>query len=324
MENNFRKIKCSNMIRPIILGLLVGFMSCAKNSSSKLLYFEKDLIPEGIAIDPTSKKMFLNSLHKSKIVSCDLNGQNPKVFLESNQYGYLPGFGITIVQDTLYALGNTHEKQNNRSILLLLDVVSGNLIRRYSMASLKRTYLNDIVVGRKGHSFISESEGSSIYSINNKSQHFEVFFSDENIAHTNGITISDDGRFLYLATYASGLRVLDIATKKLINQPNDYKGIDGLKFYKNNLVAIVNTRKDSEKNGVFQFKLNQECSEIIASSKFVPLEDPSDIPTTFAIYDGYMYFVADSQMDLFDDTTNRITDSTKLEAYRLIRERIDN
>ena len=324
MENDFRKIKCPNFIRPIILGLLIGFMSCAKNPSSTLLYFEKDLIPEGIAIDPVSKKVFLNSLHKDKIVLCDLNGQNPEVFLESNQYGYLSGFGMTIVEDTLYALGNTHESQNNRSVLLLLDVVSGNLIRRYSLVSLKRTYLNDIAVDGKGRSFISDSESSHIYSINNKSQHLEVFFSDENIAHTNGITISDDGRFLYLATYHSGLRVLDIATKKLINQPNDYKGIDGLKFHNNSLIAIVNTRKDSEKNGVFQFKLNQECSEIIASSKLVPLKNPTDIPTTFAIYDGYMYFVADSQMDLFDDTTNQINDTTKLEAYQLIQRKIDD
>ena len=48
-------------------------------------------------------------------------------------------------------------------------------------------------------------------------------------------------------------------------------------------------------------------------------ENPTDIPTTFSIYNDNMFFVADSQMDLLDDLTNQIIDPSKLEDYRLIR-----
>lgn len=302
--------------------LFVLLASCSKQSSTIKLQFEKDLIPEGIAIDPVSEKVYLNSLFKNKIVRSNLDGSNPEIFIENNKFGYLPGFGMTIKGDTLFALGNSHDTPSNQSILLLLDIPSGQLVKRYVLKSLEKTYLNDIAVNSKGQFFISDSEGSSIYSSNGKTDHLEVFFSHKTIAHTNGIAISDDGRLLYLASLGSGLRVLDIATKKLINRPNDYKGIDGLKFYKNSLVAIVNARRDSEKNGIFQFKLIPEGSEIMSASKLMVFENPTDIPTTFSINNDEMFFVADSQMDLLDDITNQINDPTKLENYRLIREKL--
>ncbi|WP_437395927.1 SMP-30/gluconolactonase/LRE family protein [Flagellimonas lutimaris] len=319
MEDNFKKIMCPNIIKTICLGLLINFISCAKNPSSTLLYIEKDLIPEGIAIDPVSEKVFLNSLYKNKIVRFDLDGRHPQDFIQKNQFGYLPGFGMTVKRDTLYALGNSHTTPSNQSILLLLKVSTGELIKKYTLKSLGKTYLNDIAVDTNGKFFITDSESSDIYSQNRETGHLETFFSDENIAHSNGIAISPNGKFLYIASMESGLRVLDIASKKLINRPNKFKGIDGLKFYKKNLIAIVNARKEPEKNGVFQYKLNPKGSEIIGPSKLMAFESPTDIPTTFAIFDDHMYFVSDSQMDLLNDSANKIIDSTKLEAYRLIK-----
>lgn len=75
-----------------------------------VLGFEKDLIPEGITIDAQSKTIFLNSLKHSKIVACKLDGSKPTNFITNNKYGYLPGFGMTVKGDTLYALGNSSQK----------------------------------------------------------------------------------------------------------------------------------------------------------------------------------------------------------------------
>lgn len=307
----------------ISLILMVALLiSCEQSHSTTKLHFEKDLIPEGIAIDAVSEKLYINSLHKNKIVSSNLDGSDPKDFIQEGEFGYLPGFGMTIKGDTLFALGNSHGTPHNQSILLLLDISSGQLIKRYFLKSLEKTYLNDIAVDSNGKFFISDSEGSDIYSQNDKTGQLEIFFSDESIIHTNGIAISEDDRYLYLATVGSGIRVLDLFSKKLVNQPNEFKGIDGLKFYKNTLIAIVNGRRDIEKNGVFQYNLNKESSEIVTTFKLMAFENPTDIPTTFAINDGYMYFVADSQMDLWNDSTNTIIDTPKLEAYRLFRKKL--
>lgn len=309
-------------MRISLILIVVLLVSCEQSHSTTKLHFEKDLIPEGIAIDTVSEIIYLNSLYKNKIVSSHLDGSDPEDFIQEGEFGYLPGFGMTIKGDTLFALGNSHDTSHNQSILLLLDISSGQLIKRYFLKSIEKTYLNDIAVDGNGKFFISDSKGSDIYSQNHETGQLEVYFSDESIIHTNGIAISEDDRYLYLATMGSGLRVLDLFSKKLVNRPNEFKGIDGLKFYKNTLIAIANGRRDIEKNGVFQYHLTKEGSEIVATSKLMAFEKPTDIPTTFAINNGYMYFVTDSQMDLLDENSNIIIDTTKLEAYRLFRKKL--
>ncbi len=50
--------------------ILIGLYSCQSVDSTLIeLPFEKDLIPEGIAINARSEKLYLNSLKHHKIVS---------------------------------------------------------------------------------------------------------------------------------------------------------------------------------------------------------------------------------------------------------------
>ena len=224
-------------MRVIFILAVVLITSCSKSNHSVKLNFHKDLIPEGIAIDPVSQKVYLNSLFKNKIVRSNLDGTQPEVFIESNQFGYLSGFGMTIKGDTLFALGNSHTGPDNQSILLLLDVSTGQLINTYLLKNFDKSYLNDIAVGHNGNFYITDSEHSAIYTQNKKNGHLEIYFSNTEIQHPNGITVSDNGQYLYIASMKSGIRILDIATKKLLNFPNDHKGIDGMKFYKNTLIC---------------------------------------------------------------------------------------
>ena len=70
--------------------------------------------------------------------------------------------------------------------------------------------------------------------------------------------------------------------------------------------------------GVYQFHLNQSLTEITGEEKIWNLRNESDIPTTFAIKNGCMYFVADSQLDHLDQEKVIISDASKLENYTLI------
>lgn len=283
------------------------------------LPFEKHLFPEGIAIDPISERTFLNSLKHNKIVSIGFDGKNAVETVSSNEHGYLSGFGMTVKGDTLYALGNSLPKENNKSILLLLDIRSNQLIKSYTLDGPDFIYLNDIAIGTNGNVYITDSESANIYTLNRSIDTLEVFYSHEEIKHSNGIAISPDNTLLYLASYTSGLRILDISTKTLINLPNDHKGIDGLKFYDNSLIGIVNARRDSDENGVYQFVLNGQRSKITAERKIYRLRRKDDIPTTFAIHDNLLFFVEDSQIDNFNQDSNEIIDTTKLEPYRLVK-----
>ncbi len=292
-------------------------ISFSTNAQTIELAFEKDLIPEGIAVHPQSKKVYINSLAKNKIVRCNLDGSYPEDFIKSNQFGYLSGFGMTIKGDTLFALGNSLPKINNKSILLLLDVSSGKLIKSYPLNISDFIYLNDIAIGLDGKIYITDSESNNIYTVNTSTDKLEIFYSNDEVKHSNGIAISEDDQLLYLASYTSGIRILDLDTKTLINQPNDIKGIDGMKFYNNSLIAVVNSRRDAKLNGVYRYFLNEDGSKIMSTEKLQSFSRMSDIPTTFDLHDNTMYFVEDSQLDNLDQENTSILNPSQLENYQL-------
>ncbi|MEM9648223.1 MAG: SMP-30/gluconolactonase/LRE family protein [Bacteroidota bacterium] len=293
------------------------FISCSLTAQIELS-FQKDLFPEGIAVHPETKKVYLNSLMHNKIVRSNLDGTNAEEFTGKDEYGYLSGFGMTIKGDTLYALGNSLPKPQNKSIFLLLNTKTGKLITSYALKETGFAYLNDLAVGSNGAIFITDSESDKIYTINKQKDKLEVFLTHDELKHCNGIAISEDYKFLYLASYTSGLRVVDITTKRLVNKPNQYKGIDGLKWYKNSLIALVNTRRDATQNGVYRFQLNPNQSEITNEKKIAAFQEETDIPTTFAILKDSLYFVDDSQMDNMNQETYQIRDTSKLEPYNLM------
>lgn len=300
-------------------------MSCSKNNTEIIqLDFQNDLIPEGIAIEPNSKTLFLNSLKHNKIVSSKLNGEGPGNFIESNQYGYLSGFGMTIKGDTLFALGNSLPKHNNRSILLMLNTNTGDLIDVYKINDSSFIYLNDIAVSSKHEIYITDSESNTIYTISNSKRVLEVFLKSDAVAHSNGISISDDGKYLYLASFRNGIRVVDITSKAILNQPSKgSRGIDGLKFYNNSLIGIINTRRENKENGVYRFFLNKEGTSIVRKEKLISFDERFKIPTTFEILENHIYFVMNSQLNNFNPDTNEIIDTGKLESYFLMKKKID-
>ncbi len=307
----------------VIFVILFLILSCKNQDQITIpLNFQKDLIPEGITINPKTQTIFLNSLRHSKIVSCYIDGSNPKDFITDNQYSYLPGFGMFVKGDTLYALGNSLSKKNNKSILLLLNVKTGAFINSFSPKDTSFKYLNDLAVTPNGDVFITESNSNKIYTLQSKKAVLEVFLETDEVKNANGITISDDGKYLYIASNEKGIRIVDRQTKRIINQPNqDYTGIDGLKFYKNTLIGIVNAKK-GEENGIYQYFLNEKNTGITRKEKIFTFKDESKISTTFSISNGYMYFVLNTQIDNLDSESGQIIDEKKLEKYQLMKLRI--
>src|SRR5882724_2230746 len=204
------------MMQKLFLVMLTTLVIISCNNSATetvALNFEKDLIPEGIAIDAKSGRIFLGSLHKSKIVTADINGSNAANFIENNQYDYLSGFGMTIKGDTLYALSNELKKKDNTSVLLLLNIKTKQLIAKYKISIPPYAYLNDLAVSSTNEIFITDSEADKIYKVQRPYKDLEIFLDTVEVTHSNGIAISDDNAKLYLAS-TKGIRVVDVKTRK--------------------------------------------------------------------------------------------------------------
>ncbi|MGP1990357.1 YncE family protein [Zobellia laminariae] len=313
-----QKTRYLDSVALFLLSLIL--FSCASKKPQLIqLPFEKDLLPEGIAIDSRTEKVYLNSLKHNKIVSSSINGNNPKTFLETNEYNYLSGFGMTIKGDTLYALGNSLPEGKSKSILLLLQLSTGALIDSYSIKGSVSHYWNDLAISTTNQVFITDSESNKIYTIQRPSKTIEIYLDSEAVPYSNGITISANDNYLYLAS-DNGIAVIETASKKLLNKPKEeYSSIDGLKYYKNYLYGIVNGWGKQSQNGLFKFELNSTGTEILKSKKLVEFTERFRIPTTFDICDGYIYFITNTQIDNLDSNTNEILDLKTLEPYRMMK-----
>lgn len=304
---------------------LLSFLFLTSCSSQKVefieLPFEQDLFPEGMTIDSRTKTVYLNSLKHKKIVSSSIDGGNSKTFLESNEHNYLAGFGMTIKGDTLYALGNSLTAGKNKSILLLLNLSSGDLIDSYSIDRSEFQYLNDLTVSSKNEIFITDSESNKSYKIKRPYKTIEIYLNSEKVPNSNGITISDNDEYLYFASY-KGICIVETSSKKIINQPKEeYSSIDGLKYYQDNLYGIVNAWGDNSLNGLFKFELNEAGTEILGKERLIEFTEDFKIPTTFDILDGKIYFVINTQLNNYDG--EKILDLKKLEPYKMLKTRAE-
>ncbi|MBS1505204.1 MAG: SMP-30/gluconolactonase/LRE family protein [Bacteroidetes bacterium] len=309
-------------MRKILLVYLSFAIACSKKDPI-ILPFQPDLIPEGIAIDSAARTLFLSSLHHSKIVTCSLDGTTVADFIATHQYHFQPGFGMTIKGDTLYALGNSLPKGNNRSILLLLSKSTGALIRSFAPRDSAFKYLNDLAVARNGDVYITDSENNKLYTVKHSADSLHVWLESDAIANSNGIAISPDDKYLYLASDKHGIRIMEIATKRIMNeQPNDFRGIDGMKYYRHSLIAIANGNRDETKNGVYRYFLNETNTAIVEKKLLLAPGEDFVLPTTFAIVNGFMYFVIDSQLGSLDGERNQIIDSATLKKYTLLKLKI--
>src|SRR3954468_24846939 len=105
--------------------------------SSELAFtiHEKDLIPEGIAYDPTRKEFYVGSLLKRKIVRIDSSGRASN-FTSEGQDGLFMVLGMKVdpKRRTLWvcsAAGKGAKEFDGHAGIFKYDLRTGKLIRKY-------------------------------------------------------------------------------------------------------------------------------------------------------------------------------------------------
>ncbi len=303
----------------VVVSLVLSCEAPIKESGEVELEFEMDLIPEGIAFDKKRNCIYLNSLKHQKIVSYNLTTGTHQTLIESGKYGYLPGFGMIVKEDTLYALGNSLQQDDKRSILLMLDLNSGDYIDSYTPTDANKMYLNDLVVSSDDIIYITDSESNKVFKIQRPHKAVEVFLDNEAVSHCNGISISADNSKLYLAS-EKGIGIIDIANRTILNQLHtDFTGNDGLKYKDGYLLGLVNIwQSDPSKNGIFKYSLSPAGDSITNKVKILSFDESFKIPTTFDHKGEEIFFIKNTQLGNLEEETRTILDEKKLEPYILM------
>jgi len=265
---------------------------------------EKDLIPEGIAYDPVDKAFFLGSLQKCKIIRIDKNG-NISNFTQPRQDGLVSVLGMKVdaKRRTLWVVSsygffnsNIPRELLGTSGVFKYDLNTRKLLKKYMLPQGEKHFLNDLTIASNGDVYVTDWMVYAVYKISAKRDTIEKFCDLPR--RPNGIDFSDKKTKIFIA--GSGIGVLDINTKnfcELIHPRNMLLSGDGLYFYKNSLIAVQNKK-------VTRFYLNKSQDTIIDAQVLEAYNPLFNIPTTGAVAGNWFYFIANSQLQNYDNKGN--------------------
>lgn len=287
---------------------------------------DQSSMPEGIAIHPETGAIYISSIRLDKITKSDKNGQHTVDVIDAREQGFAFGTGMMISQNHLFACGKLD--RGNQPIVLQIDLDNHEIIKTYQLPDGDSAFFNDLALDQDLNAYFTDNNTNKLYRLDYQSGTVSFFMEDEGMTSPNGITISPDGTKLYVNSNKEGIRIIDIASKKVINKPHEASkdtGVDGLAYHKGALYAVYNYGgKELEKHGLVKFELSDDGADI---TNTVPLNinhPRHAIPTTVAIYDGHAYYIANSQFGNFNWDENTVKDPTILTDTYVLKVKIED
>lgn len=309
----------------LVMLLVLTLHSCAQVKKSCIAYTipEKNLIPEGITFSSSTNCFYISSIYKGKIVSVDAETGLVKDFMHSDSLNMSFLGMITDERErTLWACGNMKKDGRSVSCIAKFSLKTGDLLRVYSLNSPLTSLYNDLVQDDNKNIFFTDSRNHAVYVIEAKSDTIALFYNGEEITHPNGITISPDNKYLYIASTDKGVRTLDIQNRKIVDSlctSINSTGIDGLKFFNKNLIGIQNAVKNHEEINISVYYLDESGTSIVRKSP-IDLNNPLfDIPTTFVFVGKSLYCIANSQLKNFNASSFKIINEDILQDITILK-----
>ena len=203
---------------------------------------------------------------------------------------------------TLWACSNLKTDSSNYSAVHVFDLETGATVKKYIFDHPWKVHLfNDICILSSGDVYITDTDGSGLYKIEAGSDSIQRLTLSQNITLPNGITASADEQSLYVATSTVlGIVKVDLKTMKTegIGTQHLYPGIlDGIYFKEGEIIGIQNVFFPE---GVSRYQLDAAGDSIVQQSVLAVAHPLFSTPTTGVIVGDEFYFIANSNVHLFD------------------------
>jgi len=263
-------------------------------------------MPEALAMDGESGRVFVGNVRDGRILVRD-GDDDWEVFADPDGVeGLMAVFDLAVDRDRDHlwvATGMASQfvgydpEAGDQSALLRLDLGSGELLARYSVAaSDARHLLGSLVLGSDGTVFAADTLHPVVFRLDAGAQRLEPFFANPNFSSLRGLALSADERHLYLADYEQGIFVLatdgsNQAWKLAVPETLNEGGIDGLYWWDQHLVAIQNGVSPQR---VLRLQLGEDGLGVVAVAPVLAGLETFDTPTFGAMDGSSLYLFSGS------------------------------
>ncbi|HMI64963.1 MAG TPA: hypothetical protein VK517_02940, partial [Cyclobacteriaceae bacterium] len=279
------------------------------HSDTAFVLHDRSLHTEGIDYDAASKTFYVGSIHKRKIVKVTALGVATD-FCPEGIDGMTSIFGIKVdaKKNLLWACSSPMQEMKDydstaRSAVFKFELSSGKLLEKIQRPKMEKDgVFGDLVLNKKGDVFVSDSQTNTIFIINEKTRHLEPFFTSPDFWNIQGLSFSDNEKFLFLSDYVKGIYRLELKTKTLTevtcNLDVSLKGIDGLVYDDHALIAIQN---GTNPRRVMRYILNADQDQIIKFDIIDRKHPAFNEPTLGVVAGKTFYYIANSQWGGYDN-----------------------
>ena len=301
------KYSATLLIVILLLIPLVLLISCTNETGTAKVAFtldEKDLIPEGISWDPATGQFFVSSINKEKIVSVSKTGLVSD-FITPGRDSIMETLGMKVDESArrLWVVSNKEIDDLNYSAVHIFNIDTRELLKKIIVRNENPQLFNDLALSHKGDAYITDSYASRIYRVGSDLEKIELFAGpDSLLQYVNGIAVSPDDRLIFAASGAR-IAIIDIETRAImpIADPKGTgsKGIDGLVWYKESLLGVVNTGDTESEMYVARYKLSPDMKEIVDKIILDKGNPLFNLPTTCVIAGDELYCLGNTSLRLF-------------------------
>jgi len=198
---------------------------------------------EGVAWDAGHRRLFATAvLGRALLVS---DGQQWRKVPDLD-VGGLSGIAIDAPRHLLWLSSTSTTQTPNRLTafrgLVALDLDTLREVRRVAVTNEGSPF--DLAVGPDGTAYASESQRGLVYRLGPNDQSLSILVRRGELTSPQGLVPAADGKHLYVADYAMGVMVVNLADGSVAPLPSAagtmLDGIDGLVGYRGDLIAIQN------------------------------------------------------------------------------------
>lgn len=305
---------------------LVIISSACKESPSYTDYIipERDLVPEGVAVDERTGIVYVGSTYKRKIIQIDPLGSITDFITEEAEGIWSPvGMEVDEARGILWVntahanevmpLINPDTARDWMTAICAFDIRDKKLIKKYTFEGEKACF-NDLTVLPDGDVYATETVNSRLYKIDAGTDSLQLFLNLDTFQFANGITYAEPYHVLYISCAQGILKINpdSVGFRLLPTEPDiNATDIDGLAFNKNMLIGHQSTK-------VSLFELNETGDEIVSSS-ILNAGDEFDSSTTGELSGDAYYFIVNSQIRSAIDPSTKAIKSPELLHPVIIR-----
>jgi sugar lactone lactonase YvrE len=255
------------------------------------------LLPEGVAWSARTKKLYLGG--PRQIGAVDEHGKL-ETFAHDAGFASLLGLRVDDPRGELWAVARApgHAQPGASGGLFRFRLADGALVRAYPLADDGKHALNDLVVASDGTVYASATNSGTVVRLDPKSGRFDDFVPPGTVPDANGITLSPDGRYLFVASWYNITRI-EIATRAavVLRKPDAIADgcNDGLYFYgARSLIGVQNCVHATGR--VMRYELGPDLTSIARAEVLESYNPKFAPPTTGAIAGDTLLVVANPQI----------------------------